>query len=237
MLQCLVPALICLLSACRTPSSVTSVPAPVPPPDPVEEATRKVEEDRGEPTGRKAAVNTPAELKHYENRFRFLSVQVAASLEQGYDRPEDYSDLARLIRLGQFTEMKQLGDHHFLFGVGEKETDGPLTHYDKETGAGIPLFAADEDYQTEITRLSALITNTRRETDELRSQLRLMRKASRATRRNIVARISSAQKGAGAALLLKNAIESYCADPARRRLLAAEYESLSNLAASIEGGP
>src|SRR5262245_21295922 len=111
-----------LLAGCRTPSTTASVP-PAPRRNPVEEAATKVQEDRGEPTGRKALVDTPAELKHYDNRYRFLSVQVAASIEQGYEVPQDYADLARLIRLGQFVEMKELGDHYLLFGVGEKETD------------------------------------------------------------------------------------------------------------------
>lgn len=236
-LLCGALAVLVLLSACRTPSSVASVPAPPPARDPVEEATAKVEQDRGEPTGRKAAVNTPAALKHYDNRYRFLSVQVAASLEQGYERPEDYAELARLIRLGEFVEMKQLGEHHILFGVGEKETDGPLTHYDKDTGVGVPLFALDEEYRSELSRLAVLIAETGGQVEGLRAQLKLMRKASRSIRRSLLARVSRAQKDIGLISLQKSVTESYCADPSRRRLLAVEYESLAKLAASIDGGP
>ena len=46
--------------------------------DPYVAAVRKSEEGRGEPVGRKAEIEIPAELKHYAERCRFLAIQVAA---------------------------------------------------------------------------------------------------------------------------------------------------------------
>src|SRR4051812_25234974 len=95
-------SLIALMGACRNARKETAVQPPptveAPQVNPWKEAARKVEEDRGEATGRKAQVETPAELKHYSDRRRFLAVQVAESREQDYDLPHDYAELVRLIR-------------------------------------------------------------------------------------------------------------------------------------------
>src|SRR5437764_539189 len=41
---------------------------------PYQNAVRKVEQDRGEPTGNKAKIDVPAELKLYKDRNRFLAM-------------------------------------------------------------------------------------------------------------------------------------------------------------------
>src|SRR5215216_5046994 len=86
-----------LMGGCRGARKETAVQPPptveAPQVNPWKEAAHKVEEDRGEPVGRKAQVETPAELKHYSDRRRFLAVQVAESREQDYDLPHDYAEL------------------------------------------------------------------------------------------------------------------------------------------------
>src|ERR1051325_6641474 len=124
---------IALAFGCRGTGKETAVQPPptveAPGVNPGKEAARKVEEDRGEPIGRKAQVETPAELKHYSDRRRFLAVQVAETREQDYDLPHDYADLVQLIRDNQLVEMEPLGEDYILYGVGANASDEPFTHY------------------------------------------------------------------------------------------------------------
>src|ERR1044071_1709581 len=155
-------AALCLLTAlsvagCRkAPRSLQPPPPTVEAPlvDPWKAAAHKVEEDRGEPTGRKAQINTPAELQHYSDRRRFLAVQAAETREQGYDLPEDYADLAALIRKGELVEMPALGDDYILYGVGANASDDDFMHYDRATGENVPLFADDGEFKREDARLN-----------------------------------------------------------------------------------
>src|SRR5687768_12022744 len=66
------------------------------------EAAKRVEEDRGQPTGRSARVKVPPQLLHYGDKRRFLAIQVAGWREQNYELPHDDAGLARLIRKGQY---------------------------------------------------------------------------------------------------------------------------------------
>src|SRR5215213_3766700 len=84
-----------LAAGCRRAQpreAALSAPAGVPTPllDPWKQAALKVEEERGEAIGRKAGVEVPAELKQYRERKRFLSIQVAAWREGGFETPHDF---------------------------------------------------------------------------------------------------------------------------------------------------
>src|SRR6185295_19456407 len=111
------------------------------------EAARRVEESRGEPVGRAAAVVVPPELRHYSDRRRFLAVQVAETRAQEYELPHDYAELVDLIDHGQMVELKPVGDAYVLYGVGSSVSDDPLTHYDRATGADIPLYENYADFE------------------------------------------------------------------------------------------
>src|SRR5262245_8842363 len=96
-------ALGCALVAPGPPSPVTREPAVVAPEgasDSVllswKEAARRVEEDRRERVGSQAVVPVPPELRHYDDRRRFLAVQAAETREQDYPVPQDDADLAAL---------------------------------------------------------------------------------------------------------------------------------------------
>src|SRR5688500_8504362 len=61
---------------------------PTPTPDPYAEAVKKIEEDRGEATGRQVKVEIPSELKQYSNSRRFLAIQKASANESGIRSPD-----------------------------------------------------------------------------------------------------------------------------------------------------
>ena len=104
------------------------------------EAARRVEEDRGQPTGRAARVSVPPQLLHYADKRRFLAIQVAGWRVEGYELLHDDAGLARLIRRGELVEVKPVTDDYVLYGVGANASDGPLTHYDVRSEREITLY-------------------------------------------------------------------------------------------------
>jgi hypothetical protein len=119
-----------------------------PPLDPYAEAVLKLEEDRGEPTGRKASeVEIPPELKQYSEARRFLAIQGAAAREAGVHSPHDFAELAEMIRSGrELVEVPRLGRGFVLYGVGLTAT-GALTHYDLKAKKVVPLYANLEELE------------------------------------------------------------------------------------------
>jgi len=103
----------------------------------VEAAIKAVEEPRSstEP------LKTPAELKLYPDRKRFLAIQAAAATTEAYERPHDLGALARLIRSGELQPLPELGNDYVLDGVGEDAREQLLAHYDEDSGLEIPLLA------------------------------------------------------------------------------------------------
>jgi hypothetical protein len=172
----LVAAAAVTAGACRNPggtadvapqsapdTTVAEAPPTVPsaPPDPFSwaAAIARIEEVRGS-AGR---ITTPAELHHYDDRRRFLAVQMADSQEESYDLPHDVADLAQMIQRGQLVGLRALGDDHVLYDVGTDAREDPLAHYDLETGKDIPLFASMEAYEAEDARLAAANETGKRE--------------------------------------------------------------------------
>ena len=89
------------------------------------EAIEKIKEDRGEPAGGNAPVNTPPELRHYSDRHWFLATQVAEIEEHQIQMCQDYVDLGAMIERGEMVSVPSVTDTYVLYGVGAK-TDDPL---------------------------------------------------------------------------------------------------------------
>src|SRR5215472_8515654 len=96
------------------------------------DAALKVEEDRNEPVGARAAVKVPDELKHYYDPHRFLEIQAAEWRKQNFEVPRDLADLAAMVQQGSLVEMEPVSDDYVLFGVGGVAGNGPVTHYDPQ---------------------------------------------------------------------------------------------------------
>jgi hypothetical protein len=124
------------------------------------EAARRVEEDRRERVGNRAVVPVPPELLHYDDRRRFLAVQVAATRQRDYAVPGDDADLAALVRSGELVELSPVGEDYVLYGVGAHATGEGFFYYDRETGLDIPLYAdylsfeeSDQEADAAVARL------------------------------------------------------------------------------------
>ncbi len=107
---------------------------------PLGQALQKVKEERGEPVGYDAAVEIPAELKHYSDRRRNLAIQAAEAIEQNIRLPHDFAELSRMVREKKFVELKTVGDTYVLYAVGGGASEEPFKHFEKSIGKSVPLY-------------------------------------------------------------------------------------------------
>jgi hypothetical protein len=221
----------------RAPRSLQPPPPTVEAPlvDPWKEAAHKVEEERGEPTGRKASINTPAELQHYSDRRRFLAVQVAETHAQRYGLPQDYADLAALIRKGELVEVSPLGDDYLLYGVGGNASDEPFMHYDSAGGQNIPLFASDDEFKREDARLNDSLKEPQARLADFERQLQHTAKRDRARRQMLTSQIAESRRAVEEITTHKKLLESFYLNRDKRRELAGDYQTLTALAADFSG--
>src|ERR1044071_3737020 len=167
--------------------------SPARPPDLQRMAVLRVEEDRGQPTGNKAEIEVPAELKLYKDRRRFLAIQVAEAREQKYDIPEGFADLAEMTRRGEFVTLPDFGADYILYGVGLSASD-ELTYFDPKTLKSVPLFASQAEAEAELARLDALLAESETKVGEWRDELAKLKRTERAARKEIEDRIGETQK-------------------------------------------
>ena len=214
------------------PAPMTAPPAMV---DPWKEAALKVEEDRKEPTGRQASVEVPAQLKHYSDRRRFLSIQVAEWRKQRIRTPHDFAELAELIQNGEFVELPPLGESFILYGVGFSATDEPFTHYDRATGKSITLFGSDAELQNEYGQIADSLRQIDETIIELKKSLSRTDRRERELRTQLRAEITEHERSATALKKRKNLLDSFYQTDESRQLLASEYETLARSAQSFDG--
>jgi hypothetical protein len=207
------------------------------------EAARRVEENRGEPTGRAAAVMVPSELRHYGDRRRFLAVQVAESKAQEYDLPHDYAELVELIDNGQMVEVKPVGDDYVLYGVGASVNDDPLTHYDRATGADVPLYENYADFQDANAAMTESIGELKDKAAGLQQDLRKLKAPRLRKQRAAYLRrrkaLQAQNRGTQAAVKVleqrRRRVASFYDSYEKRRMLVAEYRRLADKAADFDG--
>ena len=203
--------------------------------DPWKEAALKVEEDRGEDTGRKAKIEVPEQLKHYADRRRFLASQVAAWREYEYETPHDFAELAAMIKRGELVEVPALGESHLLYGVGLSATDEPFTHYDRATGETVTLYGSEEELQQEYAQLDESLKLNGEAVKELEAQLKEAPKKDKALRKKIDEEIKGLRKEADSLKDRRKLLDSFYKNPKHRAVLAAEYEEIASLARDFGG--
>ncbi len=200
-------------------------------------AALKVEEDRHEPVGRPAQVEVPPELRHYDNRHRFLAIQVAESKEQDLPTPHDWAELVQLIHDGGLVEMRPFGDDYVLYGVGATASDAPFTHYDAQRDADVPLLSGYDEFEDEYNRLAASIEPVAAQVELWKGE-RLRVPASQKRRRAILLkRVRDGEKQIADAHTEQELLAWYYQDYDRRRLLVGKYRALADLAASLGDRP
>lgn len=208
---------------------------PTPTPDPYAEAVSKVQEDRGEPTGRQAQTEVPAELKQYKEARRFLAIQAAAAKEAGVRTPHDFAELAGMIAGGDgLVEVPRLGRGYVLFGVGGAAT-GALTHYDAKLGKSVPLFSGDDELRAYREGLAAERAGLEAGLKDLAARLKATDKKDKEGRARLAAEAAAGRKALGDLKDREKLAASEYDTPQRRQMLYAEYDTLAELARSFGG--
>jgi hypothetical protein len=200
-------------------------------------AARQVEESRGEPTGMRASVQVPAELRHYAERRRFLAVQVAETQEQSVDLPHDEAALIEQIEDGELVRMPVLGDDYILYGVGANATGEPFAHWDERTGARILLFDGWADAQDAAEELAGQVAAKKAEAAQRRAELRRIRVTTRTRtrRRQLQAQVRTADREAAALESRRKQVAAWYDDYDRRRLLVGEHARVQEFARDAGG--
>ena len=212
-----------------------------PPPDPYAEAVSKIEEDRGEPTGRKATVEIPAELKQYREARRFLAIQGAAAREAGVRSPHDFAELAETIRAGgELVEVPRLGKAYVLYGVG-LTANGALTHYDLKQRKVVPLYANVEELEAAERGLAEERASLSNALKEIEVRLKELKRYEREARARLLADTAARKKDIAAVSDKEKLLAAYYGKPGAKaraktgERLFAEYAVLSDLARDLGG--
>ena len=213
-----------------------------PPVDPYAEAVSKMEEDRGEPTGRKAAdVDIPPELKQYSETRRFLAIQGAAASEAGVHSPHDFAELAGMIEGGrELVEVPRLGRGFVLYGVGLTAT-GALTHYDLKAKKVVPLYAGVEELEAAERGLSEERGQLSNGLKEIDVKLKELGRKEREARAQLLAEAAARTKELTAVSDKEKLLAAYYGKPganARAKVgerLFEEYAAIEHLARDFGG--
>lgn len=197
------------------------------------EAAKRVEEDRGQATGRGARVRVPPQLLHYADKRRFLAIQVAGWREQGYELPHDEAGLVRLIRKGDLVEVKPVTEDYVLYGVGANASGDPMTHYDVRSGREIVLYPRWDVFDDARGARRAEIDARKAVAADKRAEFRKISAKTRAGRNRRAAVNKEVRAADAAAASLQRSIASEAAaydNYEKRQLLVEEWQLLQEQA-------
>jgi hypothetical protein len=190
-------------------------------------ALQKIKEDRGEPVGKQAKVEVPAELKHYSDTRRFLAVQVAECLEHRVETPQDFVDLAAMIQKGELVEVKPVTRNYILFGVGGLADKEPFTRY--ENGKRIALYN-EAELEQEYARINEARSDTERELASVKEELASVGRRERSRRAQLQAEVNEKEKSLKALAERKETLDAAYGTPEKRQQFLAYSETLARTA-------
>jgi hypothetical protein len=201
-------------------------------PETWDQAAEKVKADRGEPAGVSARVETPPELKHYEERHWFLATQVAEVAEHRVQTAQDYMDLAAMIERGEMVTVPALTDSYILFGIGQRATEEAFSRYTDDRSIELynesQLGDAYKQLDEKRARLQADIAS-------LKSQAGRLKRRERAKQRELQKQISAHEAELGAASKEKSELDEVYGNAETRQRMFRDYESLQSLAKNFAG--
>jgi len=201
-------------------------------PETWDQAAEKVKADRGEPAGVSARVETPPELKHYEERHWFLATQVAEVAEHRVQTAQDYMDLAAMIERGEMVTVPALTDSYILFGIGQRATEEAFSRYTDDRSINLynasQLADAYKQLEERRVRLHADLSS-------LKSQAGKLKRRERAKQRELQKQISARETELAAASKEKSELDEVYGNAETRQRMFRDYESLQSLAKNFEG--
>jgi uncharacterized protein DUF5715 len=213
------------------PQESTGIPAEASA-DTWDQAVEKVKADRGEPAGVNARVETPPELKHYEERHWFLATQVAEVARTGVHTCQDYMDLAAMIERGEMVTVPAFTDTYILFGIGQRADDDAFSRYTDDRSIEIydesHLKAAYKQLDDKRTTLKADIAS-------LKSQATKLTKRERSKQRELQKQITADQAELNSIDQDKAELDEIYGNAESRQRMFHDYESLQSLAKNFAG--
>jgi hypothetical protein len=111
-------------------------------------AVEKVKAERDASLG--GALEIPAELKHYEERYWFLASQVAEIEKYRVHLCQDYLDLAGMIERHELVPVPAVTENYILFGIGQRANEEPFEPFveDKQNTKAEPPAISPEAYRS-----------------------------------------------------------------------------------------
>ena len=97
------------------------------------EAVEKVKAARVESMG---PVETPAELKHYSERYWFLATQIAEVAQHNIPTCQDYFDLASMLQRGELVSVPGVTETYVLYGVAQRADESEFTRDENTVSLG-----------------------------------------------------------------------------------------------------
>jgi len=198
-------------------------------------AVEKVKEDRGEPTGKQAKVEIPAQLRHYSDTRRFLATQLAEVKEHQVQTPPDFVGLAAMLSRGELVQLKPVNENYLLFGVGGNANNQPFTRF--ENGKRISLYN-EAGLQQEYDRLAGSQAKFVNEIAGLKLQLSglaRLKSRQRSQRTALQTQIAIAEKALKVDREDRALLDHYYGNRETRQQLFADYDALEKLAAEKLG--
>lgn len=203
-------------------SNVTSANA-----DAWAQAIARVKGDRSDPTG---PVETPPELRHYDDRHWFLASQVAEVAKHNVQTCQDFIDLAAMIQRGEIVAVPPVTDTYILFGVGEKADNAVFSRYENEHSIDIYNEKQLADAYKNLDEKRSKLEN---EIAALKSEA--LKKAERTKQSELQKQISARQQELKSIDEDKAQLDQTYGQPDRRQKLFRDYESLKTLASNFTG--
>lgn len=194
--------------------------------NPWTQAVNKVKEDRGEPVGKQAKIETPSQLRHYSDTRRFLAIQVAEVKEHEIETPQDLVDLAGMIGRGELVHVQPVKENYILFGVGGNADRQPFTRY--ENGKSIRLYD-EAGLRQEYSRLADSQLKFASEIADLKKQLGNTGRRERTQRAKLQTQITAAEKALKLDREGKALLDQNYGKPERREQLFAHYLAIEKL--------
>jgi hypothetical protein len=195
-------------------------------------AVEKVKQDRGEPIGKQAKIETPAQLRHYSDTRRFLATQVAEVNEHHVDTPQDFVELARMINRGELVQVQPASENYILFGVGGSADSGPFTRF--ENGKSIKLYN-EVGLRREYERLASSQAGLDKQLTSLQQQLAVVKRRERSQRAKLQTQIAGLQKEVKGNREDKVQLDRSYGNADTRQTLFSDYELLQQLGSKLIG--
>ncbi len=194
-------------------------------------AIERVKEDRTPGAG-SAALNVPAELRHYEDHHWFLATQVAEVKKQNLQTCQDFLDVAGMISRHELMPVPVVTDDYVLFGVGAKADESAFTVYENDHTVGI---YDENELRAAYQRLANEHQQTQDSVNQLKSQLGSLKSRDRGRRADLQKQLNEQAQRLSSIDEEKAALDQAYGQADERQKLFSDYKSLQTLAQDFRG--